>query len=85
MDATLVIVFLVLFLLVTVISHAIQIYVVFHSQRHMEELQRQHNDLVSLQLSQTKSEFMKMSHAAESLSNLITKLFDPLNEPRNGG
>jgi hypothetical protein len=48
-------------------------------------LQRQHNDLVSLQLSQTKSEFMKMSHAAESLSNLITKLFDPLNEPRNGG
>jgi Flp pilus assembly protein TadG len=85
LDATWVIIFLVLFLLVTVISHAIQIWVVFHSQRSMEEVQRQHNDLVSIQLAQTKTEFMKMSHAAESLSNMITKLFDPLNDPKNGG
>lgn len=79
------IVFLVLFLLVTVISHAIQIWVVFHAQSNMEQQQRQHNDLISIQLSQTKTEFQRAVHSTEQLTNLITRLFDPLNEPKNGG
>jgi cell division protein FtsL len=77
--------FLLLFLLVTVISHAIQIYIAFHSRQIIEEQQRQHNDLISIQLSQTKAEFQRAVHSTEQLTNLITRLFDPLNEPKNGG
>jgi hypothetical protein len=86
LDATWVIVVLCTFLLITVVSHAIQIYVVYHSQRQIEEMQRQHNDLVSIQMSQAKTETQKAIHAAEELKGLITRLFgDPLNDPKNGG
>jgi hypothetical protein len=84
LDATWVIVVLCMFLLITVIFNAVTIWVVTHSQRMMEELQRQHNDLVSIQISQSKTETQKAIHAAEELKGLITRLFgDPLNDSKN--